>query len=348
MSQDKGLTNEKLSALWSNSAIRELDHQGKKYVIISDVHLGDGKGADDLRKNEETLIKALEHYNNQGYQLILLGDIEEFWQFDLDQIKKRYNDSVYARIRDFGDYKVHRVFGNHDSDWQSHADPAKTNSKMPGCAVEALKMKDSQGKTCILLVHGHQGSKESDKNSWLSRPGVRIYKVIEPVAKFDPHTSATKSQVTKEYEQIMYSWAKESKVILICGHSHRAIFASKPYADFLEGKIFEAQAEMYTDLSNTDFVTDKIREVNKWRIKFQEEELRNRVIDPIEPDKEPLPCYFNTGCALFTDGITTIEIADDEIRLVKWHKDTTETPRFQVYQRGSLSSFIADIASEHD
>lgn len=343
MSQDKALTKEKLSGLLQSPGVRELDVEGNNYVIISDVHLGDGRAADDLRENEETLTTALEDYNEQGYQLILLGDIEEFWQFDLEQIRERYNDTVYERIRAFGDDRVHRVFGNHDSDWCSYSDPAKNDSKRPECAGEALKMKDSRGKACILLVHGHQGSTESDKNSWLSRPGVRMYKVVESVVKFDRHTSATKSQVTKDYEQILYSWAKESKVILICGHSHRAIFASKPYAHVLKRKIEGMQREIRGHESGEAFVKRKTREIDKWVRKWQEEKLKNRDIDPVEPDDEPLPCYFNTGCALYTNGITTIEIADDEIRLVKWDKDRTKEPRFDPLEQGVLSSYIAQV-----
>ena len=346
MSQDKALTKEKLSGLLQSPDVRELDLEGNKYVIISDVHLGDGRGADDLRENEETLTTALDHYREQGYQLILLGDIEEFWQFDLENILRRYDETVYKAIRAFGDDRVHRVFGNHDLEWCSFPDPAKNEAPKLERASEALRMKDATGKTCILLVHGHQGSTESDKSSWLSRPVVRMYKAVEPVVKFDRHTSATKSQVTKDYEQILYSWAKESKVILICGHSHRAIFASRPYADCLEDKIAGLQAEIYANLSNKGFVKSKIREINRWITKLQEERLKNRDIDPVEPDHEPLPCYFNTGCALFTDGITTIEIADGEIRLVKWHKDTGKKPRFEVYQHGSLNSFIAEVANQ--
>lgn len=348
MSQDKALTRKKLSALLQSPDVKELDIEGNKFVIISDMHLGDGGGADDLRENEETLMTTLDHYRGQDYQLILLGDIEEFWQFELEKIRTRYNDTVYKKIRAFGDHRVHRVFGNHDSDWCSYADPAKTHSERPGCAVEALKMKDFRGKTCILLVHGHQGSTESDKSSWLSRPLVRMYKGVEPVVKFDPHTSATKSQVTKDYEQILYSWAKESKVILICGHSHRAIFASESYADRLQDEIGELQAEIYANRGDKDLVKRNIKRLDRLiRIQLNEK-LKNRDIDPVVPEVKPLPCYFNTGCALFTDGITTIEIADEEIRLVKWHKDTGKKPRFQVYQHGSLNSFIAEVANQHE
>ena len=40
----------------------------------------------------------------------------------------------------------------------------------------------------------------------------------------------------------------------------------------------------------------------------------------------------------------TPEIADDEIRLVKWHKDAIEEPRFKVLGQGSLNSFIAEVS----
>jgi len=343
MSQDKALTNKKLSALFKSPDVKELDIEGNKYAIISDVHLGDGRGADDLRQNEETLTTALEHYKEQGYQLILLGDIEEFWQFDLETIRKQYNKTVYQKIRAFGDSRIYRVFGNHDSDWQSHADPAKTHSERPACAVEALKMKDSQGKTCLLLVHGHQGSTESDKNSYWSRIVVREYGKLEPLFKFDPHTSATKSQITKEYEQILYSWAKKSKVILICGHSHRAIFASRSRVHRLEKDIATLQLEILDKRTNKAKKNKKFDELYRLIIKQQDERLKNRDIDVAEPDRDPLPCYFNTGCALYTNGITTMEIADDEIRLVKWHKDKSKEPRFDPLEQGVLSSYIAQV-----
>jgi len=348
MSQDKELTRKKLSALLESPEVENLDIEGNKFVIISDVHLGDGSRADDLRENQETLMTALDYYKDEGYQLILLGDIEEFWQFDLEKIRQRYDDTVYKKIRAFGDDRVHRVFGNHDSEWCSYPDPAKSHFERPGCAVEALKMKDFRGKTCILLVHGHQGSTESDKNSWLSRAFVRMYRGVEPVLKFDPHTSATKSQVTKDYEQILYSWAKESKVILICGHSHRAIFASRSRVDKLKHDQNVLQSEILDSRSDSALREQKLEELYRLIIKLQDERLKNRDIDVAEPNGDPLPCYFNTGCALYTNGITTIEIADGEIRLVKWDKDTGKKPRFEVYQHGSLNSFIAEVEVQHN
>jgi UDP-2,3-diacylglucosamine pyrophosphatase LpxH len=40
-------------------------------------------------------------------------------------------------------------------------------------------------------------------------------------------------------------------------------------------------------------------------------------------DPEAVPCYFNSGCCSFPDGnITGLEIADGELRLVRWECDT--------------------------
>ena len=81
MSDEKSLTFQRLSGVLQRAP--EIPLEGRKYAVISDIHLGDGGRADDFRNNEETLGTALQHYRNSGYTLILLGDIEELWQFEL-------------------------------------------------------------------------------------------------------------------------------------------------------------------------------------------------------------------------------------------------------------------------
>jgi hypothetical protein len=150
------------------------------------------------------------------------------------------------------------------------------------------------------------------------------------------HTSpAIKSQITTDYEQIMYAWAKQNNVILICGHSHRAIFASTSYADRLREQIEELKLANKND--------KKIDELNK---KLEIEKKKNRDIDPTDQGKKPLPCYFNTGCGLFTTGITCVEIEKDEIRLVKWHNNKKKESMYEIYERGSLHEFYGQINKE--
>jgi UDP-2,3-diacylglucosamine pyrophosphatase LpxH len=348
MPQDKALTRKKLNQLWRDKSVKVLDAAGQKYAVFSDVHLGDGKGADDFNPNAKAMQSALEYYRGQGYTLILLGDIEEFWQFDLEQVAGCYGKTVYKSIRSFGDDRILRVFGNHDIEWSSLTDPARNKPIRSEAAFEALKMRDKKGRTRVLLVHGHQGSLESDKNSWISRVFVRLFKGVEPAAKWAGlygHSSATKSQITKEYEKILYTWAKENKVLIICGHSHRAIFASKSYFERLADEIAALQAENLANRTDEELVKRNLRVIDNLNRAREDEKQKDREIEPVEPHGHPLPCYFNTGCALFTDGLTTIEVEDDEIRLVKWEKEMSGQAGRRVFDgcQGSLSEFVQAV-----
>jgi UDP-2,3-diacylglucosamine pyrophosphatase LpxH len=346
MTLDKALTKERLLALWESQDVPVLDTAGEKLAILSDVHLGDGGSADDLVENEETFLCALDHYLEGDYKVILLGDIEELWQFDLGNITARYWDTVYTRMRAFGPSRLFRVFGNHDSEWGGLVDPATGVSARPAYAPEAIKLRDVRGDVSFLLVHGHQGSIDSDKGSWFARFFVRLFRYVEPFAKLTGlygHGSATKSQVTKDYERIMYGWAKGARVILICGHSHRAIFASRSYADTLRDQIAELKAEIIANPTKLQLIIENTKKIDRLERMWEEESDRGRDIDPTEENREPLPCYFNSGCALYSSGITALEIEDDEIRLVKWHRDATEVPRFVIYNRGKVGEFVDQV-----
>lgn len=349
MGQDEKLTHKKLSQLWADKEIEVLKTAGQKYVVMSDLHMGDGGQADDLRHNKDTLKRALEHYKNKGFKLILLGDIEELWQFDIEEIVNQYEKDIYTKIRGFGKNRVYRVLGNHDLDWHLQ-DPIQKNGNK--WAVEALKMQDKDGNACILMIHGHQGSIESDKNSWISRIFVkRIWKPLEPLAvklRLYGNQAATKSQIAKDYEEIVYSWAKKKRVIVICGHSHRAIYASKSYIDTLRESIRNLQKDILANTNNKKRVEKNIKKIEKLTKKLSSEKLQGREIDSTEKNTQPKPCYFNCGCALYTNGITTLEIENGIIRLVKWHRKPRKDQLFEIYEDGNgktLSDFIKTVKS---
>ena len=338
-----------LSALWLNADIETLETAGQKYVLLSDIHLGDGGRADDSRNNEQALVDALRYYAGAGYTLLLLGDIEEFWQFDLAAVAARYNGSVYAALREFGDRRMHRIFGNHDREWGGLEDPARQDGKKSRYAAEALKLKDSSGNIRFLLVHGHQGSLDADKLAWMSRFFVRLFKLVEPAAKRiglygDP--SATKSQITQDYERTLYQWAKAHRVILICGHTHRAIFASKSHAERLQERIAALRSENAAGRALQETVRQNVDEIVELRGRLRDEKKRDRVIVPVEEEGEPLPCYFNTGCGTYTDGLTALEICDPEIRLVKWNRNAAGPATRTVYNTGDLDATVAQVVDQ--
>lgn len=346
MSIDKKELNRQLDALWAGDQLEVMDTKDQKYAIISDLHMGNGSDADDFHENEPAIEEALKYYKRRDYTLILLGDVEELWQFDLDSIADRYGSTIYRRIRDFGDDNVHRIYGNHDFEWGGFIDPTKSNGHKTVNAAEAIKLKDAKGDVNIFLVHGHQGSVDSDKFTWFSRFFVRLYRGIEPLARglgLFGHKSATKSQVVGEYERILYRWAKANKVLLMCGHSHRAIFASLSHAENLGQKIAELEAK--NAMTGTRFTTKVKNNIKIERLKreWEDERDKGRAIEPAEDEGDPLPCYFNTGCGLYSDGGTAIEIEADTISLVKWSRDETGAKARKVFQSDNLSELIGSI-----
>jgi UDP-2,3-diacylglucosamine pyrophosphatase LpxH len=317
----------------------ELPLRHASYVLISDLHLGNGGGADDFRRNESTLAAALDHYHAGGYRLILLGDTEELWQFDIHEIRAKYDASIYARIQGFAPDRLHRVFGNHDIDWGSPIDPVLPPPSRTLGAPEGIKLTDDRGRPRILLAHGHQGTYLSDYKSWSSRFLVRLGRKVEPLLRklgLWRNPSIPKTPVTKDFERIRYAWAKTHHVMLICGHSHRAVFASIPYWERLKRRADKLRARLRAKPDDPK-ADEWRRELGQIDVQLREERKRRRNIGA--PDDDPVPCYFNTGCGLFTGGITAIEIANDEIRLVKWHRDARPEPR-DVLQADSLSALL--------
>lgn len=70
----------------------------KKDVYRRDVFPAIGRKLERMIQNRETMITAIEYYSENNYTFILLGDIEEFWQFDFATVKKKYNDKVYSKM----------------------------------------------------------------------------------------------------------------------------------------------------------------------------------------------------------------------------------------------------------
>lgn len=177
-----------------------------KYVLFSDLHLGDGRNADNFVHNEKTMMFALDYYKNDGYSVILLGDLEELWQFDFIRIKDRYDKSIYALLRSFPDNKVHRIFGNHDKEWERPPDPILNDENVLHGTPETIMLGDD-----IFLLHGHQGDQLCDRNVWFSSFIARCLKSVVPIAKVFGYEnrSATKSQIPKSREKLYYNWAKK-------------------------------------------------------------------------------------------------------------------------------------------
>jgi len=309
-----------------------------KYALFSDLHLGDGGKSDIFVHNEDTMIFALEYYKKNGYSIILLGDIEELWQFNFIEIYDRYDKRIYKLLRSFQANKVHRIFGNHDNDWKRPpTDPILYNENIQNGAPEAIKLGDD-----IFLVHGHQGDKTCDRKTWESRYLSRKLKSLVPIGKEVgiSNRSATKSQIPGNREKLYYDWAKDNNVFLICGHTHNAIFASRLYYWCLKEQIKKKETELKKCSKDKVRIWELYKEIKKHKIDLHIEERMGRHYNQLETTGIPLPCYFNTGCGHFRDGITNIEIEGNKIRLIKWQGDNSlplEKRREELWKEESLS-----------
>jgi UDP-2,3-diacylglucosamine pyrophosphatase LpxH len=288
-----------------------------KYALFSDLHMGDGGNSDLFKDNEKTMKSALKYYKDNGYSIILMGDIEELWQFNFIEIYNRYDKSIYECLRSFQTNKVHRIFGNHDCDWKRPpTDPILCNKEIQHGAPEAIKL----GKD-IFLVHGHQGDKTCDKKTWESRYWARKATFLVHAGKVVgvSNRSATLSQVPGNREKLYYDWAREQGVFLICGHTHNAIFASNSYYWWLKEQIKKKEKELIK--CSKDRISKLYKEIKKLKADLDHENKMLRNYNRLDRKGTPLPCYFNTGCGHFNDGITNIEIEGDKIRLIKWRRN---------------------------
>jgi len=348
MSKNDDAIIKRLNKLYENDEqnIKKLHLDvNNKYALFSDLHLGDGGKVDNFFHNKDTTIFALNHYKNNGYSIILLGDVEEFWQFKFSKIRNRYNKDIYKLLRSFPDKKVHRIFGNHDMEWKRSrlSDPIVNNGDILARVPETIMLGDD-----IFLVHGHQGDNLCDRKASHSRFWARSFKIFVPIMKMFGYEnySATKSQIPKDREKLYYNWAKENNIIIICGHTHRAIFASRSYYRWLKEQIEIRKSERKR--CSTD--QEKCKKLSKYIKKLKEdlhsEKKRGRDISPLEAEGEPLPCYFNTGSGLYNKGITNIEIEGDKIRLIKWQSDDSlplEKRRKELWEEESLSEIRKKI-----
>lgn len=340
MASNKVSLDKQLDALWNEKGdVLTLPTKNIKYVLMSDMHMGNGEASDDFKDNEVAVNRALEYYCDKNYKLILLGDVEELWQFTLDEVIHRYGNTIYKTIKKFGDDRVYRIFGNHDLDWKINYDPIRNKTSNPYKAYEAIKLKDANDDPKILLVHGHQGTTDSDKMSWISRPVVKAYRGIEPIMKMDKATPAPRSPILQTFERDRYQWAKKNRLMIICGHSHRAFFDSKSKVEKISTEIEELKKKIQFEADLTKRAT-LLNTLISRKQHVMDQSLLNG--DYRSLDRNPTPNYFNTGCTLFLDGLTVIEIESDEIKLVKWHRNVTQDP-FEIQEKGNLSEFISNL-----
>jgi len=277
---------------------------GMKLVCMSDMHRGDGSGADDFAQNSLIYRCALEHYLENGFTYIELGDAEELWENDnFDQIYITHTQ-VYELLAKFHDpdpekTRYLKVWGNHDLYWKDNE--AVYCTLFPGILIHegivlypGLSRGDGEAAGgAILLIHGHQADpKCSGEAAAVSKFFVHhFWPDLQRCGVKDPTRAAVNPGLCNEVDKRIHEWANNNDqgiAAVIAGHTHRAVFENLSLTErrYLESKV------------KTDGV----------RIKHQ-------------PDGS----YYNTGSCVHPLCITGIEITFENgprLRLIKWGQAT--------------------------
>ena len=328
-----------LEAAYRRAETQVLDLQSARYVIFSDHHKGKRDGADDFRGAEMGYHAALGYYLTAGYTLYVLGDVEELWECRARDVVRAYRRTLEleAEFHSLGRYV--RFFGNHDDQWESRRSVRKHLEQFfrELQVKEGLRLQVEGGQeelAEVLLVHGHQGTAESDKLRWISKPIVRyVWRPFQRLTGARLNTPARSFKLRAEHDRAMHAWAmSKGGVVLIAGHTHKPVFLPRPRT--------RALAEQIEALERSGAAREEIAQVRaelEWL----------RAIEATDSDGSGVagddvkPCYFNTGCCSFDDGdCTGIEIADGEIRLVRWPDDEGR-PRKKVLRQVDLQTVLA-------
>ncbi len=334
------------------------DPQRDRIIVLSDVHKGDReRGSDDFEHNETVYCCALDYYFKNNFKLVLAGDIEDGWECDYDKIISCYKDTAFAMEKRFADRgRCYRIYGNHDGDWSDEAEVDKYLKPVFGeiSVHPALFLGDK-----IIVVHGHQGDLHSDRGAKLSRSIVRFFwKLLQDIFRFMNTRAAENNRIRSKRDRYLYEWAKMKRLLLIAGHTHRGMFESysKTYQLVRKKEELEDQASQTKNPAEKLLLQAAVQKIKSFIRQSKEELTKDKEISRL--GDSPVPCYFNDGCCVHTNGMTGIEIDRGTIRLVKWEiSDSTcsenedgavrpahlISPERKIYQSGDLEEILGKI-----
>lgn len=301
------------------------DFSKDNFIIFSDIHRGNRDSADRF-KNELIYYKALSYYNENDYNLVLLGDIEECWGYKnrMGSLKQENMILFQMEMNFVKKGKYFRIIGNHDDMWEdpdlvdkylnitqndSHQNP---NRITPYLSVTL----EHEGEK-VLLIHGCQGHNFSDIGDKFAS-GVVNFKFSHGIQSKKDEFVKKRRKLRRQEKKIL-KWAKNKEMIVIMGHTHVPYFMSVPSTRFEKNSI-----------GLIDKALGKTKDRRYMRELNKSKKYQKMIIKSIEKQKENIkkikdeisPVFFNSGnCCKDSDEISAIEISGGMIKEVYWRKD---------------------------
>jgi hypothetical protein len=323
---------------------RELDLESAKLIIFSDHHRGARDGADDFWRCERAYLAALGYSLEAGHHLYVVGDVEELWENPPGPVLSAYPAALELEGEFHRQGRYERFFGNHDDLWRNADAVSKRLDRFfPGIRVrEALKLRvkhrgDDLG--LLFLVHGHQGTLDSERFSWFSRQAVRnFWRPLQRRLKMPSTTPASDYELRARHDEAMYSWARrhQAKPVLIAGHTHHPVFGKSKPPPVVKRPLEDVESELHDQQGRDPDARARLRA----ELEFAKAAARRP--DPPALAVDP-PCYFNSGCCSFGDGdVTALEISEGQIKLVRWPDDDGQ-PQPKILADDELASVLEAV-----
>lgn len=311
-----------------NDSLIPFNMAAGRFIIFSDQHRGRRDLADDFRLAEKNYLAALQHYFDQGYTLICLGDCEELWENDPKSLMEANRHVLEAEKKFLEHNRYYRVYGNHDLEWKYDLQKMLYlkpifGDKLKVCEGLILQTTYKDAGYCIFLTHGHQGDQRSDGNALSKWIVAAIWTPIQRFLEINIDTVSDSIDLVDKHNIMMYQWsATQKNLLFISGHTHKPVFASLDHVERLTKKIETARQQ-----GNEKYCGVLEAELKKRKAEYAGKQFIKTMV---------VPSYFNTGCCCFFDGdITGIEIADGEIRLIKW-EETKQGSHRKVLEHAEL------------
>jgi len=265
---------------------------------------------DDLYHNGEMLTCVLEeYYFKNGWILVLNGDIEELQRFSLNEIREKWG-GLYRVFNLFAaENRLYKIIGNHDESLN-----LTINASYPYHIHNAIKIET--GIIPAFVYHGHQLSYIYSNFNWLI--GILIRFFMRPFGIKNITDSRNPFKRFK-IEKKAYSFSIKNNCLSIIGHTHRSLFESLGRFDYIKFEI-ERLCRDYPASAGEDRsrIENEVTALRKELSKLKHKERRDVLRQSLYGDELPVPCLFNSGCAVGKKGLTAIEMTNEDIALVYW------------------------------
>jgi UDP-2,3-diacylglucosamine pyrophosphatase LpxH len=338
---EKKETFKRLNDHRNRAHLLPFDIKKDKFAIFGDLHKWNRSDADFFENNEDIYCSVLDYYLEKGFTLVLNGDIEELAGSPPETVLENYK-KTFEKEKTFvekGD--CYRIYGNHDHDWKEIENRKKYLKPEYGTiplVFPAVMLGEK-----IIILHGHEGDLFADEIHGFTKLILRLFRKLFIIITGKSPSAAKNHKIRKKREKYLFEWAKENRLLIIAGHTHRPVFETSSVSlklrqrkEDLDRKLKETTneagiASFKEEIKGTETVIEELNE------DFAKDKEITKEDEPTPPN------YFNIGCGMFKESITAIEIDQGVISLIRWYQSDGQIKRDWTYLKKKLAEILNEI-----